>query len=177
MSRAGDDRRTFLSRLTLGMAGVCGAAAAWPVARYVGFVASENIVTGADRAVPVMPTAALEPGGAPLRVAIHADNQRDAWTRRENAVLGAAWILMDDRRSISAFSAACPHLGCSIGWSEKSERFECPCHDSAFARDGSRLGGPAKRGLDPLPLDVQGDQVLVKLERFVPDIADRRKLT
>ena len=36
------------------------------------------------------------------------------------------------------------------------KRFGCPCHDSAFAEDGERIGGPAPRGMDPLETRVDG---------------------
>src|SRR3972149_2677223 len=38
----------------------------------------------------------------------------------------------------------------------------CPCHASAFASDGSRLGGPARRGLDPLPHRIESGRLLIR---------------
>ncbi len=52
-------------------------------------------------------------------------------------------------------SSICPHEGCEVAWDQNSNRFSCPCHESYFAADGSRLSGPARRGLDPLPMRVQ----------------------
>jgi len=45
-----------------------------------------------------------------------------------------------------AFSAVCTHEGCST--EVQNNRFECPCHGSIFAIDGSVIQGPAS---SPLP--------------------------
>ncbi len=58
-------------------------------------------------------------------------------------------------------SAVCPHEGCEVGWDGDMNRFACPCHESYFAADGSRLNGPAGRGLDPLPTRVQNGKLQV----------------
>ncbi len=47
-------------------------------------------------------------------------------------------------------SAICPHEGCEVVWEQNTNRFSCPCHESYFAADGSRISGPSPRGLDPL---------------------------
>ena len=61
--------------------------------------------------------------------------------------------LVRDPAGIYALSLVCPHLGCRPGWNEQQRRFLCPCHGSIFAPDGSRLAGPADRGLDHLYLE------------------------
>jgi Rieske Fe-S protein len=52
-------------------------------------------------------------------------------------------------------SPICPHEGCEVAWEQSRNRFSCPCHESYFAADGSRISGPAPRGLDALPTRVQ----------------------
>lgn len=49
---------------------------------------------------------------------------------------------------VSAFSAHCTHLGCPLEYNEVENSFDCGCHGSRFAVDGSVLEGPAKRPLD-----------------------------
>lgn len=45
-------------------------------------------------------------------------------------------------------SAACTHLACHLHWNSFEQCWDCPCHGSHFAPDGSVLNGPAVR---PLP--------------------------
>ncbi len=82
------------------------------------------------------------------RIAGHAENMRFpevGWANEAGAPV--------------AFSTKCPHLGCNVHWSAEAGEFRCPCHGSRFAIDGHVLGGPAPRGLDTLPVRVQGDRI------------------
>ena len=46
-------------------------------------------------------------------------------------------------------SAACTHLGCHVNWNNTEQCWDCPCHGSQFAPDGSVLNGPALTPLVP----------------------------
>ena len=59
-------------------------------------------------------------------------------------------------------SPICPHEGCEVAWEQNTNRFSCPCHESYFAADGSRISGPAARGLDTLPARVQDGKLQVQ---------------
>jgi glycine/D-amino acid oxidase-like deaminating enzyme len=37
----------------------------------------------------------------------------------------------------------CPHLGCALRWNEEERSWDCPCHGSRFAEDGSLIDNPA----------------------------------
>ena len=43
----------------------------------------------------------------------------------------------------------CRHLGCELTWNPEEETWDCPCHGSRFAPDGSLLDGPAQSDLSP----------------------------
>lgn len=42
----------------------------------------------------------------------------------------------------------CTHMGCELGFNETEQSWECPCHGSRFAPDGTVLQGPATRPLE-----------------------------
>ena len=56
---------------------------------------------------------------------------------------------------ISAVSAACTHLGCAVRWNGAEKSWDCPCHGSRFAPDGTVLHGPARRPLAAASLDEE----------------------
>ena len=58
-----------------------------------------------------------------------------------------------------ALSATCPHVRCVISWFPYEQVYHCPCHASAFAKDGRRLYGPAPRGLYPQSMRVAGGKL------------------
>jgi Rieske Fe-S protein len=53
------------------------------------------------------------------------------------------------------------------------QTFSCPCHESYFAADGSKLKGPAQRGLDPLPTRLQDGKLQVQYRSFENNTAER----
>jgi len=59
-------------------------------------------------------------------------------------------------------SPICPHEGCEVAWEQARNRFTCPCHESFFAADGSRISGPTPRGLAALPTRVQDGKLQVQ---------------
>lgn len=70
-------------------------------------------------------------------------------------------------------SAVCPHEGCEVSWRADENVFSCPCHDSNFAADGSRIYGPARRGLDLLPARVVDGKLQVQYQSFVNNTSER----
>lgn len=70
-------------------------------------------------------------------------------------------------------SSVCPHEGCNVAWREDASEFFCPCHDSYFAADGSRLSGPSRRGLDPLPAREKEGVLQVQYQTFVNNTEER----
>ncbi|MFC6931539.1 Rieske 2Fe-2S domain-containing protein [Actinomadura yumaensis] len=52
-----------------------------------------------------------------------------------------------------AVSAVCPHMRCVVAFNDVDRTWECPCHGSRFALDGTVLDGPARRPLEKRPID------------------------
>jgi Rieske Fe-S protein len=49
----------------------------------------------------------------------------------------------DEAGQLYARSAACTHLGCHLHWNSFETCWDCPCHGSHFAVDGTPLNAPA----------------------------------
>jgi glycine/D-amino acid oxidase-like deaminating enzyme/nitrite reductase/ring-hydroxylating ferredoxin subunit len=49
----------------------------------------------------------------------------------------------DSKGALHARSAACTHIGCHLHWNSFEICWDCPCHGSQFAVDGTPLNGPA----------------------------------
>lgn len=66
-----------------------------------------------------------------------------------------------------ALSSVCPHLGCQVHWEGGKQRFFCPCHNGAFAPDGSPLSGPVKdanQSLSRYPLLVENGLLYIDVQ-------------
>ena len=66
-----------------------------------------------------------------------------------------------------ALSRRCPHLGCTLPWLEKEERFVCPCHASAFDIRGDVLRAPAPRAMALHPVVIENAVVRVATARII----------
>ena len=71
-----------------------------------------------------------------------------------------AWVILDNKRNVTAFSPFCTHLGCAYRWQADHKNFECPCHGSKFDLQGKVLIGPAERPLDRYPVKLEGSAAL-----------------
>jgi Rieske Fe-S protein len=53
----------------------------------------------------------------------------------------------DDNGVLHRHSAACTHAGCHVHWNSLEKCWDCPCHGSHFAADGTALNAPAIQAL------------------------------
>jgi glycine/D-amino acid oxidase-like deaminating enzyme/nitrite reductase/ring-hydroxylating ferredoxin subunit len=56
----------------------------------------------------------------------------------------------DESGKLFLRSARCPHLGCHVHWNSFERCWDCPCHGSQFAPDGTALSGPAFSALEEI---------------------------
>ncbi len=76
---------------------------------------------------------------------------------------GSFYLACLDDGSFMALSRTCTHLGCSVPWDEKQQKFVCPCHGSTFDRNGSVLTAPAPRPLDYFPVRIENGLIRVDI--------------
>ncbi|HEX2027063.1 MAG TPA: Rieske 2Fe-2S domain-containing protein [Nitriliruptorales bacterium] len=74
---------------------------------------------------------------------------------------GEDHVILDNGKGLMALYQKCVHLGCRVPWCQSSQWFECPCHGSKYNRWGEWVGGPAPRGLDRFPSELEGDSLVV----------------
>jgi Rieske Fe-S protein len=60
----------------------------------------------------------------------------------------AVAVYVSDEGERYEVSAVCTHLGCLVAWNDAEHTWDCPCHGSRYAVDGTVIEGPAVR---PLP--------------------------
>jgi menaquinol-cytochrome c reductase iron-sulfur subunit len=81
----------------------------------------------------------------------------DGWQIRNEK--SSAWVVIDERRHVTAFSPFCTHLGCAYRWEAEKKLFNCPCHGSAFNLRGEVVAGPANRPLDRYPTKLEENRL------------------
>ncbi len=85
--------------------------------------------------------------------------RRTGWIVSEEEL--SFYLLTENGRDFVAMSNICTHLGCRVRWIEDQEQFLCPCHNAAFAKDGTVVSGPPPRPLDVYQVKVEEDQIYV----------------
>lgn len=153
-------RRSFLGTLTAAISGVVGVLMAIPLIRFATWPMFHG-GGGAD-------WFALGPadkftGGEPVRAEVEV-RKVDGW--RSTVTKQTVWVTHDGAGQLRVLSAICTHLGCVVPWKGDLKQFACPCHRAFYAPDGARISGPQPRGLDPLPIKVEGGTLYVKYQYF-----------
>jgi len=80
-------------------------------------------------------------------------------------------LVEDHQERLVALAAVCTHLGCVPNWLAAEQCFRCPCHGTAFHRDGVNFEGPAPRPLERyrIYLDGAGNIVVDKSRKYRKD--------
>ncbi len=116
---------------------------------------------------------AVPADGRPIPAIVEAD-QADAWNLYRNVPVGSIWLRRSADGTIVAFSATCPHLGCSVDYRSEAGDFFCPCHTSTFDLDGIPQNEVPPRSMDRLQVrtatngipDPQGTEIWVEFLEF-----------
>jgi glycine/D-amino acid oxidase-like deaminating enzyme/nitrite reductase/ring-hydroxylating ferredoxin subunit len=89
------------------------------------------------------------------RVAGHVRSNTAELGNGEGRIVGRGTKLVAVSRSVDGVvrtvDARCTHLGCIVRHNRAEQTWDCPCHGSRFALDGSVIDGPASDDLRSLP--------------------------
>lgn len=66
---------------------------------------------------------------------------------------------------IKAFVAFCTHFDCTVGYKADENRIHCACHNGYYDLDGRVLSGPPPEPLRQFYTKVDGDTLIIALER------------
>jgi menaquinol-cytochrome c reductase iron-sulfur subunit len=163
-------RRSFFGVLVGSISAVVGAMMAVPLVRFAlhpvlhGGGGADWFALGSPEELAT--AAAAEP----LRAEV-SFRRVDGW--RATTVKQTVWVTRGAAGGLVVLSATCPHLGCVAVWRGDRGRFVCPCHNGNFDRHGEVLSGPPPRGLDPLPVKLEGGKLWVKYRYYRPLVRDR----
>lgn len=69
-------------------------------------------------------------------------------------------VRLDDGGFMAVYRR-CTHLGCAVPYDPASGQFVCPCHGSAFTKDGDVLNPPAPRPLDLFELSINDTNEII----------------
>lgn len=169
------DRRRFLKVVTGALGGGLGIAVAAPALRLCVAPTGADTVRSPTDPIDIGAVDRIGIGTAWRKIDVVAPVVSDAWVTARDVVLGSAFVRRVSEQRVEALSATCPHLGCAVGIEPQSGNFLCPCHDSRWNADGALLTatGPAKRDLDPLPIDVKDGRLRLTWVRYKLDTASR----
>ncbi|MEN9224289.1 MAG: cytochrome b6-f complex iron-sulfur subunit [Thermostichus sp. HHBFW_bins_43] len=135
-------RRRLLNFLSGSTLAVVAGSALYPLAQY--FTppqegAADGAVVAKDKlghAIPAAQLLAEPPGTRALVVGVRGE---------------PTYLTVTEAGSLDPMGIVdnCTHLGCTFPWNPIDQEFQCPCHGSRYAADGSVIRGPA-----PLPLQL-----------------------
>lgn len=143
---------------------------------------------GAEGFVKVATLDTLPDDGVPRRFPVLADRM-DAWNFTPDQPIGAVFMRREPgTEEVQVFHSTCPHAGCAVTFKEGDEAipegfYHCPCHNSAFSRDGEKLvragkENPSPRSLDTLEVDqdrlAESGEIWVKFMDFYTGIHEKK---
>lgn len=71
-------------------------------------------------------------------------------------------LLKDASGELSALSATCTHLDCTVQYRADRSDIWCACHNGIYDVKGRNLSGPPPRPLTALEVYVRGEKIVVK---------------
>lgn len=133
-------RRDFLTKLSLALGGITGAAVTLPV---LGFLFAPLLSKAPDVWRAVGPVDQFKVGET-VEVKFE-DASPLPWSGIASQT--GAWLRRNSEQEFTAYAVNCTHLGCPVRWESGASLFMCPCHGGVYYANGKVAAGPP-----PLPL-------------------------
>ncbi|MBK0379687.1 QcrA and Rieske domain-containing protein [Mucilaginibacter segetis] len=154
-NKINEKRRSFLVKLSVGLAAISAAIAGVPVLSAV-FAPLIKKTPKLWRQVGLVDT--FNVGDTKLVTFENADPENWAGVTAHSA----AWLRRDAENKFTAFSANCTHLGCPVRWESDAELFMCPCHGGVYYKDGTVAAGPPPKALVQYAVRINKNQVEIQ---------------
>jgi menaquinol-cytochrome c reductase iron-sulfur subunit len=147
-----------------------------PVTRRKKAVGATGAAVDADGFIRITTREALPQDGTPRAFKVIADLQ-DYWNKFPDAEIGSVFLSQDAQGQITCFNTRCPHLGCTVGYDDKEQRYFCPCHESAFSLDGKRSNDIPPRDMDRLECHEEADGTIrVRYVKYRAGIKEQKPI-
>lgn len=120
---------------------------------------------------------AVPDDGLPHRYAVIDAAPEDKWNLYPPQPIGSVYVIRQPgTNALTAMSAVCPHLGCTVDFKPSEEKFHCPCHNAAFDSAGQQLAEStvSPRDMDELAVKVTSSgAVEVDYRRFKGGVSEQ----
>jgi Rieske Fe-S protein len=166
-------RRSFLGRIASLLSAIAGGVVSAPALGALFFPVRQKTVEEEEGYLDVGSFDDLQVD-QPSKCVVRA-TRWDAWSRITGVELGSIWLTRSGDGGVTALSAVCPHLGCSVDFLPENRIYSCPCHGSIFDFSGKTKTGPSPRPMDVLDSKVDGKRVLVKYRRYEMGTPEKRE--
>jgi len=148
-------RREFMKLTIVGIGGAIAAAIGIPAVPYI---VGPALKQGGDDWIRIGSVSKVEIN-TPTLFKTTIETQTGWITTEEDF---SVYVLTSNGQDFIVMSNVCTHLGCRVRWIPDQDGFFCPCHNAAFARDGSVTAGPPPRPLDRFEYMVEDGILYVK---------------
>ena len=149
-------RRSFLTKLTLGLSGLIGAIMVLPgVAFILGPVVKKKKEVW--RSIGSLQDFKIDDD---FQLVTYEDPSPVPWSGVTSQ--SGAWVRRISDQEFKAFSITCRHLGCPVRWLSGPELFMCPCHGGVYYKDGTVAAGPPPEPLHTMQIRVVKGEVEIK---------------
>lgn len=98
---------------------------------------------------------------APLFVCLESEVPSDVPLEIKTPTGSKALLIRQPTGQIVTIGTVCTHLGCSVYYRPKEQRFDCPCHQGVFDAEGVPIAGPPREPLARYETEIRDGLVFI----------------